>query len=92
MEFGILPFYLAIRATLFGTYGIVHRIGGLFVVYGGWIRVCGYLGVLYYVSRNYLSTWYASSLGVWSCLPERKSLMIVRYDPDFDTKILSEYM
>ena len=31
-------------------------------------------------------------LGAWSCLPERQSLMIIRYDTDFDYKILSVYM
>ena len=41
----MLPFYLAIRDMLFGTYRIPHRIGGLLVKDGGWTRVCGYMGV-----------------------------------------------
>ena len=41
----MLPFYLAIRDMLFGTYRIPHRIGGLLVIDGGWTRVCGYMGV-----------------------------------------------
>ena len=32
-------------------------------------------------------------LGVWSFLPERRSLIIIRYIPDLDDKILlSAYM
>ena len=54
-----LPFYLAIGDTLFGTYRIAHRIGGLFVVCGCSMLMCGYSGVsfhgvLCYVSRRYL--------------------------------------
>ena len=39
-----LPFYLAIGDKIFGTYRIAHRIGGLFVVWGSMIQVCGYWG------------------------------------------------
>ena len=40
-----LPFHLAIDDKVFGTYRVAHRIGGLFVVCGCSIRVCGYLAV-----------------------------------------------
>ena len=39
-----LPFYLAIGDKIFETYRIEHRIGGLFVVCGSLIQVCGYWG------------------------------------------------
>lgn len=42
-----LPFYLDIRDTLFGTYRIEHRVGGLYVVCGGLIWVWGYLMIPY---------------------------------------------
>ena len=32
---------------------------------------------------------FGTCLGVWSCLPERQSLVIIRHDLDFDDKILS---
>ena len=38
-------FHLAIGDELFVTYRIAHRIGGLFVVCGCSILVCGYLGM-----------------------------------------------
>ena len=39
-----LPFYLTSGDKIFGTYRIAHRIGGLLVVCGSLIQVCGYWG------------------------------------------------
>ena len=39
-----MPFYLVIGDKIFGTDRIAHRIGGLFVVCGSFIQVCGYWG------------------------------------------------
>ena len=85
-----VPFFLAIGDKLFGTYRIAHRIrGGGVVVCGCSKRVCGYLGVSYVMGFiQYVEALFGICLGVWICLPERQSLMIIRYDPNFHDKTL----
>lgn len=58
-----LPFYLVIDDKLFGTCRISHRIGGLFVAYGGSILGYGYLG-LRTMLRGMIDPGDAARLGV----------------------------
>ena len=76
-----LPFYLAMGDMILGTYRIAHRIGGLFVVFGSLIQVCGYWGFTYcgvscYVSRHYLVCLVAG--GVELLLQEQSLMLMIR--------------
>ena len=69
------PFHLAIGDKLFGTYRIAHRIGGLFVVCGCSILVCGYLGMSCFIRSCAISEALFSICMPrrWNCLPRRSS-------------------
>ena len=85
-------FYMEIRDKLFGTYRIAHRIGGLFAVC---VRY-GFADIwefrIFWDFVSCVEALLGIFLGAWSCVPQRQSLMIRRYDPDFDGEILSVHM